>query len=96
MSKPKKAIEAVSNTLQISDPWNVPVVFANSVVGSGHYLNNVNITFAVAKWSPSRDMVDPDLAVCARLRMDMVCAEQLYAELGKILQQLKPANATTQ
>lgn len=96
-------VEAKPETvsLPIRDPHAVPVVFCNQIVGSGFYAGNVNLTFAVANFTPTAlgenaPPIQADLAICSRLRLDMSCAEQLYAELGKIIQQMKPANATTQ
>lgn len=72
--------------LPVTDPHKVPVVFVNQVVGSGHLNGNVNLTFAVAQFTPKNGEIDPDLVVMTRLRMDMSCAEQLYTVLGTILQ----------
>lgn len=84
-------------SVEIRDPHNVPVVFANSVVGSGHLNNVVNVTLAVAQFSPISDnKIDPDLVIAARLRMDLLCATQLRDALTSILEQaIKPANGTT-
>lgn len=74
----------------ITDPHNVPVTFVNELVGRGHVNGVVNLTFATARFTPDTLGVDgkisPDLAVTARLRMDMYCAQMLYAALGDILQ----------
>lgn len=87
--------------LPITDPHNVPVAFCNQLAGSGFYNGNINLTFTVARFSPTAigegaPPIEPDLVIAARLRMDLACAEQLYQALGSILQTLKPANATTQ
>ena len=83
--------------LTISDPHQVQVVFANQVVASGHFNSVCNVTLATANFTPRPDnTVDPDLVICARLRMDLACAKQLHEQLGKILEQyLKPANGTS-
>lgn len=74
--------------LSISDPHRVPVVFVNQVAGSGFLNGNLNLTFSTAFFSPQSDgTVDPDLVITSRLRMDLFCAQQLYAELGKIIEQ---------
>lgn len=74
------------DALPVTDPHKVPVVFVNEVVGSGHLNGNINLTFAVAQFTPKNGEIDPDLVVMSRLRMDMLCAHQLYAVLGKIIQ----------
>lgn len=72
----------------ITDPDNVPVVFVNQVVAAGHLNGVVNLTLAVARFSPNPDgKVDPDLTVASRLRLDMGCAAQLYEQIGRILSQ---------
>lgn len=94
--------EKKSDLLPVADPYNVPVVFSNTVAGFGFYAGNINLTLAVMRFTPTElgdnaRPIDPDLAIVARLRLDLGCAEQLYEQLGKLLQQtLKPANATTQ
>jgi hypothetical protein len=84
-------------TLTVSDPNEVQVVFCNQVVASGYFNAVANFTLAVARFSPRPDnTVDPDLVVCARLRMDLACAQQLHEQLGKILEQnLQPKNGTS-
>jgi hypothetical protein len=84
-------------TIEIRDPHRVPVTFCNQVVGSGHLNNVVNITLAVAQFTPSTDnTINPDLVIAARLRMDLFAARQLHEALGAIIEQaLKPANGTT-
>jgi hypothetical protein len=80
-----------------TDPWQVPVIFANTVAGSGHLNGVANFTFATARWTPQDDgTVAPDMAICARLRMDLIAVQQLRDACDTILQQnLKPANGTT-
>lgn len=84
-------------TLPITDPYRTPTTFVNQVVGAGHLNSVVNITFATANFTPNNDgKVDPDLVISARLRMDLFCAQDLYDQLGRILQQtLKQQNATS-
>lgn len=83
--------------LPVTDPHNVPITFANQVGGVGHLNNVVNVTLVAANFTPKVDgSVDPDLVIAARLRMDMFCAQQLYDQLGKMIQQtVKQANATS-
>lgn len=75
------------DAVQITDPYQVPVTFCNQVVGSG-VLNGVcNLTMAVARFTPNEGKVAPDLVIASRLRLDLFCAQQLHAELGRILAQ---------
>lgn len=85
------------NLLPISDPHRVETVFVNQVAGVGHLNGVVNVTLAVAQFTPRDDgSVDPDLVIAARLRMDLVCAQSLHEQIGKIIHQmLQPQNATT-
>ena len=74
--------------LVIPDPNKVPVTFVNMVVASGQHMGVVNVSFATAQFSPNeKGEVDPDLVMACRLRMDMGCTEQLYQQLGRIIQQ---------
>lgn len=84
-------------TLPITDPHRVPVVFFNNLVGSGHLNGVANLTLAVANFSPSPGgAVLPDMVVAARLRTDLFGLQQLRDACDAILQQnLKPAGATT-
>ena len=74
------------DVLPVTDPHRVPVVFVNQVIGSGHLNGNVNLSFATAYFTLRDGEIDPDLVVTSRLRMDMFCVAQLYAVLGKIIQ----------
>lgn len=81
-----------------TDPYNIPVIFVNSVVGQGHLNSVANFTFATARWTPQDDgTVDPDMAISCRLRMDLLCVQQLRDACDTILQQnnIQPANGTT-
>ena len=72
---------------KITDPFHVNTTFVNDVVASGSLNGVVNLTFATALFSPGEDnKVDPDLVISSRLRMDLYCAQNLYAALGKILE----------
>ena len=84
-------------TLPITDPHDVSVVFVNQLAGVGILNGVVNLSFAVANFMPRQGgNVDPDLVIATRLRMDMWCARQLYEQLGKLLEQnLPPANTTS-
>jgi hypothetical protein len=75
----------------------VPVVFVNSVTQAG-FLNGIyNVAFSTAQYIPQADDTGRMVAaVCevisANLRMDLLCAQQLYDSLGKVLaEQTKPA-----
>lgn len=72
--------------LPVTDPHCVPIVFVNQVVGAGHLNGVVNVTFAAANFTPTKNGIDPDLVITSRLRMDMFCAEQLYAQLGSLIE----------
>ena len=70
----------------ITDPHTVPVTFVNQVVAAGHLNGVVNLTLATARWSPKPDgKVDIDMVTASRLRMDLVCAVQLRAQLDRII-----------
>jgi hypothetical protein len=69
----------------ITDPMKIVPVFVNAVIGSGT-LNGVhNIQFATALFSVKGDAIDPDLVVSCRLRMDGPCLQQLYEQIGQML-----------
>lgn len=90
MPEPKKTEPkpAAPEFFVVADPDNVPVTFVSQVVAAGHLNGVVNLTLAVARFSPNAGgAVDPDMAVAARLRCDMACAAQLYEQLGRILNQ---------
>ena len=74
--------------LVIPDPHKVPVTFVNMVTAAGQHMGVVNVSFATANFSPNeKGEVDPDMVMSLRLRMDMGCTEQLYQQLGRIIQQ---------
>ena len=74
---------------------NVGVTFVNTVVGRGIMNNVVNLQFGTFQFSPDEasSSVDSDLAVSCRLRMDVMCAVQLYETLGGLLAAVKQAEA---
>ena len=75
----------------ISDPNNVQVVFVNQVLGQGHLNGVINLTFGVARFTPSvEDKVETDMAIAARIRMDLVCAQQLRDSLDVLLKKVLP------
>lgn len=77
-----------TESLPISDPYKTPTTFVNQIVGTGFVNGVCNVTFATAQFTPQPDgTVSPDLVITSRLRMDLFCAQQLYAELGKIIEQ---------
>lgn len=69
----------------ITDPNHVKPVFVNAVVGSGTLNGIHNISFATALFSVKGDAIDPDLVVSCRLRMDSVCLQQLWEQIGHML-----------
>ncbi len=78
--------------LRITDPHNVPVTFVNQVVAAGHLNGIVNVTFGVARFSPTNDgSIDTDMIVASRLRMDMACAMQMRDQLDRIIGQAEVA-----
>lgn len=74
----------------------VGVTFVNAVLGRGIMNGVVNLTLGVFQFTPDEDKVDPDLVVAARLRMDAVCAQQLYEALGSLLVSIDEAKAKSQ
>ncbi len=94
MAEPKKAAAPAAapapapEFFTVPDPHNVPVVFASSLVAAGQLNGVVNLTLAVARFSPNtQGTVDPDFVVASRLRLDIGCAAQVHAQLGRILSQ---------
>lgn len=80
--------DKTETSLPISDPYRTPTTFVNQIAAFGHMNGVVNLAFATAQFTPNAaGGVDPDLVITCRLRMDLFCAQQLYAELGKIIQQ---------
>lgn len=73
--------------LPVTDPYQIPVVFVNSIAGSGILNGCCNLTFSTARFTPKDGKIDPDMVVTARLRLDLFCVQQLHDTLGKILAQ---------
>jgi hypothetical protein len=74
---------------------NDRVDFANVVLTVGHFKGVVNLTFGAYLFSPDPAQEDPakakivsDLAITARLRMDVECAKMLHAHLGNMIEKL--------
>lgn len=85
-----------SSPLPISDPYNVPITFAGSLLGVGHWNGVVNVTLGAPRFTPQMDGTEPDVVITSRLRMDLATAQSLHSALGRIIEQmLPPANATT-
>ena len=76
----------------ITDPHHVQPVFVNMAVGIGHVNGVFNLSFATALFSPRGDAVDPDFVVSSRLRMDSVCLQQLYEQIGNFIASQKPVD----
>lgn len=70
---------------------NVGVTFVNALVGRGTLNNVVNLQFGTFQFTPSDDgtTVNPEMAVSCRLRMDRTCAQQLYEQLGVLLESIE-------
>lgn len=85
----------MSDAIKVSDPNSIPVVFVNQVLGQGHLNSVINITFGTARFTPNEKEIDVDMIVGARLRMDVVCAQQLYDGLGELLKKMLPAQPET-
>jgi|ERR1035437_3746491 hypothetical protein len=66
---------------------NVGVTFINTVLGRGVINGVINLTLGVLLFTPDDEgkVIDPDIRVAARLRMDQVCARQLHETLGDLL-----------
>lgn len=75
----------------VSDPNNAQVIYVTQVLGQGHLNGVINLTFGVARFTPdTEDKVEIDMAIAARLRMDLVCAMQLRDSLDAILKKVTP------
>lgn len=74
-----------TNLPSITDPYQVPVTFVNSVVGTGFVNGNCNVTLATARFTPNGDAVQTDLVIASRLRLDLFAVQSLHDALGKIL-----------
>ena len=70
---------------RITDPNSVIPIFVNVVIGSGSLHGVHNISFATALFSVKGDEIDPDFVVSCRLRMDSVCLQALYEQIGHML-----------
>jgi hypothetical protein len=66
---------------------NVGVTFVNVLTGRGTLNNVVNLQFGTYQFDSNDDegKVEPALATSCRLRMDYMCAQQLYESLGQLL-----------
>ena len=85
--------------LRITDPDNVPITFAHLLLAAGSCNGVVNLTLGAARFSPTdAGLIDNDVIVASRLRLDMTCAIHLRAELDRIISQaemqMKSALAT--
>ncbi len=84
------------DAIKVTDPGNVPVTFVNQVLGQG-FLNGVlNVTMGVARFTPNdKGVIDVDMIVASRLRMDLTCAVQLRDSLDDIIKKHIPAAGET-
>lgn len=62
------------------------VTFVNTMTVSGFLNGVVNLTFTTARFSAVEHKVEPDEYTSAHLRMDLACAQQVHAALGKIIE----------
>ena len=74
---------------------NVGVTFINTVLGRGIINGVVNLTLGVLLFTPddAGKVIDPDIRVATRLRMDQVCARQLHETLGDLLALIDKSDA---
>ena len=74
---------------------NIGITYVNAVMSRGHFNSVINISLGVITFDPTQGKdSDTDLVVACRLRMDEMCAMQLYEELGQVLQSMKLARKT--
>lgn len=92
----------MSNILTVTDPNNVPVTFVNQVLGQGHANGVINLTLGVARWTPvgpredaPNGVVEVDMVIASRLRMDLQCAKQMRDSLNELLSKLLPGEEDT-
>lgn len=80
-----------------ADPHHGLPVFVNQVAGSGHLNGVANLTFATAQFTPQGGgMVDADLIISCRLRLDLSCVKQLKEACEYLIaDMLKTSNGTT-
>ena len=69
------------------------VTFVNVVLGRGMLNNVVNLQFGVFQFSENEETgkIEPDIVINCRLRMDRMCAQQLYTQLGELFEQIEKA-----
>lgn len=82
----------------MSEP-TVPVIFVNSLAVRGFANGVLNLAFSTAQFLPEttggETIVGAQEIITANLRMDLFCAQQVYAALGAIIeQQTKPVAKT--
>jgi hypothetical protein len=75
---------------------SVGVQFVNTVVGSGILNGIINIAFGVCNFSPVDNgngeiVIDPDIVIASRLRMDKMCAVHTRDVLNNLIAQLEQA-----
>ena len=75
---------------------NVGVTFVNAVLGRGILNNVVNVQLGAYQFTADDESkaVTPDLVTACRLRMDKVCAQQLHASLGELLELIANAEVS--
>jgi len=75
---------------------NVGVQFVNTVVGSGILNGVINLAFGVCNFTPVDNgqgemVIDPDIVIASRLRMDKLCAVHTRDVLNNLITQLEQA-----
>lgn len=79
------AEDANAPVFSISDPYNVPVTYADNLMASGPWNGLISLTFSVNRLSPVENRVDNDVAIVARLRLDVHCATMLRDRLNVLI-----------
>ena len=80
--------ETPDKPIQVTDPHKTPTVFVNQLTSSGVLNGVASVTFATAIWMPNdKGAFDVELAVTARLRMDLLCLTQLRDACDVLLAQ---------
>lgn len=93
----------MADDLKITDPYSVPLTFVAHVLGQGHANGIVNLTLGAPRWTPTgttkdepEGVVDMDMIITSRLRMDLACAQQLRDALDTLLKKILPEAGATE
>lgn len=84
--------------IPITDPYNVQIQFASVLLSFGHWNGILNLTLGTPRFTPTTtvDNPSPDLVVTSRLRLDLDCAQALYAALGRFIESARAQSASIQ